>query len=236
MAAIADAPTPTPTRSFVAALRAGAPHDAGSAITVAWHLATVRTWPIAPRVRARSFALVFALAAILATSSLATAAAVRVVVASGSEHERVIDHSGSGADKPVVVEPSPSNTPKPSPTSEPTRSAPATLPPAALPPTITGEDPGTSKPSRPSKSTEGGDQAIDDHGGTDDANDRSDAEDGDHSPDDAEEPNTTAEPDHESDGDTPDATSEPDDASGGGDTPDASDSRSTTDDGAGEPE
>ena len=67
MAAIALVPTPTPTRTFVAALRARAIRDAVATLWVAWHLGTVRSWHVAPRVRARSFALVLAVTSVLAT-------------------------------------------------------------------------------------------------------------------------------------------------------------------------
>jgi hypothetical protein len=51
-----------------------------ASLAVAWHLGTVRSWSVAPRVRARSFALVFAVASVLATGSIVAAAAVRVAV------------------------------------------------------------------------------------------------------------------------------------------------------------
>jgi hypothetical protein len=79
MSSIGVVPSPTPTRTFLAAIRAASVRDAFAALWVAWHLGTVRRWPVAPRVRARSFALVLAVASILATGSLAAAAAVRVV-------------------------------------------------------------------------------------------------------------------------------------------------------------
>jgi uncharacterized membrane protein YgcG len=80
MRAVAAAPRPTPTRSFLAALRQGAPRNAARSVSVASHLVTVRTWPVAPRVRARSFALVLGVVFVLTTGSLAAAAAVRQVV------------------------------------------------------------------------------------------------------------------------------------------------------------
>ena len=98
MAAIALAPLPTPTRTFVAALRAGAARDAVAAVRVAWHLGTVRRWPVAPRVRARSFALVLAVASVLATGSLAAVAAVRVVVPQ-IEPAPATNPGGSGFDE-----------------------------------------------------------------------------------------------------------------------------------------
>ena len=42
MAAIALTPSPSPTRSFLVAIRTGSGHDAVAAFVVAWHLATQR--------------------------------------------------------------------------------------------------------------------------------------------------------------------------------------------------
>jgi hypothetical protein len=78
MSAIRNEPAPTPTRSFMAALRARSPRDAGSALWVAWHLGTVRRWSVDPRVRVRSMALVLAVSGVLMTGSLAAAGVVRV--------------------------------------------------------------------------------------------------------------------------------------------------------------
>ncbi|HEX6868648.1 MAG TPA: hypothetical protein VF119_07570 [Candidatus Limnocylindrales bacterium] len=80
MASVARLPQPTPARAFATAIRSGTWGDAWASLSVAWHLATVRGSPVAPRVRARSMALVVAVAAVLATSSLVGAAAVRMVV------------------------------------------------------------------------------------------------------------------------------------------------------------
>jgi len=80
MAAIAVMATPSPTRSFVHAIRGGSGRDAVAALTVAWHLATQRDWPVAPRVRARSFALVLAVASVLGTGSMVAASAARVIL------------------------------------------------------------------------------------------------------------------------------------------------------------
>ncbi len=79
MAAIALVAAPSPTRSFIEAVRSGAGHDAATALSVAWHLGTARD-PVAPRVRARSLALVIAVASILASGSMVAASAARVVV------------------------------------------------------------------------------------------------------------------------------------------------------------
>ena len=78
MNAIEATPAPTPARSLVGAVRGWSLDDAVASLAVAWHLATVRSWSIAPRVRARSMALVLAVASVLATGSLVAAAAVRV--------------------------------------------------------------------------------------------------------------------------------------------------------------
>ena len=98
MGAVADAPAPTPTRSFLAALRQGAFRNAARSLAVASHLATVRTWPIAPRARARSFALVLGVAFVLTTGSLAAAAAVRHVVPLGLGDRGAIEVRAPGAE------------------------------------------------------------------------------------------------------------------------------------------
>lgn len=81
MAVVEATPDPTPSRSFLGALRGRSPGDALSSLAVAWHLATVRSWSIAPRVRARSMALVLAVTSVLATGSLVAAAAAVNVAA-----------------------------------------------------------------------------------------------------------------------------------------------------------
>lgn len=101
MAAIAREAAPTPTRTFLAAARARSARDAGSALWVAWHLATVRRWRIAPGVRARSFALVLAVAAVLGTATIAGAAVVRVAA------DPVVNLFQSGIDEQGQVEHSP---------------------------------------------------------------------------------------------------------------------------------
>ena len=80
MAAIALMPRPTTTRSFLEAVRTGDLRDAAAVVSVAWHLGTERGWPVGPRVRARSLALVIAVATVLATGSMVAASAVRVIV------------------------------------------------------------------------------------------------------------------------------------------------------------
>jgi hypothetical protein len=80
MTAIETQRAPTPVRAFGWSLRARAWRDALASLLVAWHLGTVRGWSVAPRVRARSMALVLAVASVLATGSIVAAAAVRVAV------------------------------------------------------------------------------------------------------------------------------------------------------------
>ena len=98
MASLETTSVPTPTRTFLSAIRTGAAHDAGAALWVAWHLVTVRSWHIEPRVRARSFALVLAVVSVLGTSSLAAAAAVQVVV------PHWIERAPTATPRPPVVE------------------------------------------------------------------------------------------------------------------------------------
>src|SRR5262249_44823752 len=85
MAAIDATPSPSPARSFAGALRGWSLEDAIASLAVAWHLATVRSWSVAPNVRARSMALVLAVASVLATGSLVAAAAVRVAAPTGAD-------------------------------------------------------------------------------------------------------------------------------------------------------
>jgi len=80
MAAIRPLSQPTPARSFISALRGWSWPDAVASLSVAWHLATMRGGSVAPRVRARSLALVLAVASVLATGSIVAAAAVRVAL------------------------------------------------------------------------------------------------------------------------------------------------------------
>ena len=98
MGAVLVLPPPTQTRSFVGAMRARAVRDALAALWVAWHLGTVRTWSVAPRVRARSFALVLAVTSVLATGGLAAAAAVHSVVPQRDERVPVGAPNGSNVD------------------------------------------------------------------------------------------------------------------------------------------
>jgi uncharacterized membrane protein YgcG len=98
MASIEREPSPTPTRNFLSAVRARSVGDAAAALWVAWHLGTVRGWRIAPGVRARSIALVLAVACVMATGSLAAAAALRVAA------EPVVNMFQSGIDEQGPVE------------------------------------------------------------------------------------------------------------------------------------
>lgn len=211
MAAIAAVPLPTPTRSFASALRAGALRDAGSTVLVAWHLATVRSWRVAPRVRARSFALVFAVAATLTMGSLATTAAVRIVAPLRVPHSRLVDGNGSNIAAPAAAQPKPSLSPEANPTAEPPEAPPAVVPPA---------DPGagSASPRHPTSPIAGGNHAPADGeppvGG--DGDPVPEATDGNHAPDDGDPLRETSEPDHASGGDAPEASSEPDSGSDGG--------------------
>ena len=204
MASIAAVPLPTPTRSFASALRAGAVRDAGSTVLVAWHLATVRSWRVAPRVRARSFALVFAVAAMLTTGSLATTAAVRVVAPLRLPHSRFVDGNGSNITAPGAAEPTPSVSPVASPTAEPTEAAPAVVQPA---------DPGGGSAStrHPTSPIAGGNHAPGSGDGEPhvggDGDPVPEATDGNHSSDDGDPLRATPEPDHASGGDAPEAGS-----------------------------
>ena len=99
MTAIRLVPAPTPTRTFVSAVRARALRDALATLWVAWHLGTVRSWSVAPRVRARSFALVLAVASVLASGSLVAAAAVHSVVPQRDDSNLVVAPSGSSVDE-----------------------------------------------------------------------------------------------------------------------------------------
>ena len=99
MTAISLIAAPTPTRTFVASVRAGAMRNAAASLWVAWHLGTVRSWSVAPRVRARSFALVLAVTSVLASGSLAAAAAVHSVVPQRDDRNPVVAPSGSSVDQ-----------------------------------------------------------------------------------------------------------------------------------------
>ena len=113
MTSIAVTSAPTPTRTFLAAVRVGALREAAAALWVAWHLSTVRGWHVGPRVRARSFALVLAVVFVLGTGSIAATAAVHAVVRNPTERAPAADPNGPGGvelgpttdGRPVVSEP-----------------------------------------------------------------------------------------------------------------------------------
>jgi hypothetical protein len=112
MSAVAQMPAPTPTHTFFGAIRALAFRDALSALVVAWHLGTVRGWPIALRVRVRSVALVMAVVAMLGMGTLAAAAAVQVVVPLAVEPAPIVLPSTGDQD---VVPAGPGHDPRPDP-------------------------------------------------------------------------------------------------------------------------
>lgn len=115
MRTIGSEPPPTPTGTFVAAVRARSVRHAVSSLWVAWHLATVRGWTIAPRVRARSFALVLSVMCILAMSASLVAAAAQQVVApvmhqlSGTDERGQVENGQSGIDELDPDEPEPAD-------------------------------------------------------------------------------------------------------------------------------
>ena len=211
MSAIALLPTPTPTRTFLAAVRARGFRDAVTALWVAWHLGTVRSWHVAPRVRARSFALVLAVTSVLATGGLAAAAAVHSVVP--QRDDRVPDSAPSGSsvdegpagsgqtasDGPDETDESPATSDEPEPTDH-----------GGSGPTVDTSD-GADHDQHPTKGVQG--DEADDH-------------DGDHH--DGEDDGAAATDDHggSDDGDAPDASDGPDHSSDGGDGPDATDDHS----------
>lgn len=78
MRAISQEPAPSPLRTLVAATRVRAWSHAASAISVAWHLATVRTWRVPMRVRVHSLALVLAVAGTLAAGTVVAANVARL--------------------------------------------------------------------------------------------------------------------------------------------------------------
>jgi hypothetical protein len=99
MSAIVLLPAPTPTRTFLTSIRTGALSEAISTLWVAWHLGTVRSWSVAPRVRARSFALVLAVTAVLASGSIAAAAVVHSVVPHRDDRDPVAAPGGPSVDE-----------------------------------------------------------------------------------------------------------------------------------------
>jgi hypothetical protein len=200
MAAIRREKPPTPTRTFVSAVRARSPRDAGSALWTAWHLGTVRAWSIAPGVRARSIALVLAVACALGTGSLATAAAVRVaaqpvveLLQSGAgEHGPVVNRSG-GIDEqgPTELKPLAEDKQRDRDSADQGQSEGATARDAA-----------------------GADQPI--NGETD--NDKSETDDADHDDGEPDQPGVDEDADEEADSDQPDTDDAPHETADDGDS------------------
>lgn len=240
MSAIALMPAPTPTRTFVAAARAGAVRDAVAALWVAWHLGTVRSWHVAPRVRARSFALVLAVASVLATGGLAAAAAVHSVVPQRDDRNPVSAPSGSSVDEgPVGNGQSASDGPaeteqtdeSPSPSHEPAATDHGGSGPTVDSPDDAEDGQHTTRGAQPDEADDhegdhhDGDAAEDHHGDEPD-------EDGDDGPaatddhggsDGGDEPDESDDPDHASDGgDEPDSSNDDSGATGGDHEPDDS--------------
>jgi hypothetical protein len=177
MAAIAGAPPPTPTRSFLSAVRVRAVRSAAATLWVAWHLATVRGWRIGPQVRARSMALVLGVAAVLGTGSLAAAAAVHEVAPRLMVSAPASDRSGSQAEDPRVVAGDPSETagpsetrPSPSPNPSPKLVVPPVVPVPRATPGRTETRGGTGPGKRPAAAKDDGDDVG--TGGEDRSDDR----------------------------------------------------------------
>ena len=247
MTSIALAPPPTPTRAFVAAMRARAFRDAAATLWVAWHLGTVRTWHVAPRVRARSFALVLAVTAVLATGGLAAAAAVHSVVPQRDDRNPAMAPGGSSVDELGPTTNGQTGTDEPQQTEDVDRT-----PASTDEPDVTEHTGGGSSVDRPNDADEGapGDQPdeADDHddhdsGNGDTPDDRDDADEGDDADDgsdDDDRPAATDDHDAGDDGDGPEEADDPDDShggSGGGDDgPDPSDDHGGPSGGDDEPE
>ena len=233
MASIALAPNPTPTRTFLAALRSRAIRDAVAALWVAWHLGTVRTWHVAPRVRARSFALVLAVSSVLATGGLAAAAAVHSVVPQRDDRNPISAPSGSsvdagpagngrtatdGADEP---DESPATSDDPDPNDA-----------DGSGPTVDSSDDGDDG-QHPTKGI--GQDDADDHDGDHHDGDATDDGDGHDGPDGDDTSAATDDHSGSDGGDGPDETADPDHSSNGIDVPDATDDLSGSSGGDGEP-
>jgi len=112
MRAIGRVALPSPTRTFLRAIRVHSLGTAVSALVVAWHLGTHRRWPIAPRVRARSLALVMGVTVVLSTGTLAAAATLTVVAPVRLDGPRLLDRAVTG---PTVAPPRSETQPGPSP-------------------------------------------------------------------------------------------------------------------------
>jgi hypothetical protein len=102
MALVAEEPRPTPTRALISAIRTGSPREAAAAMSTAWHLGTVRSWSIAPRVRLHAAALVLSVFAVLGTSaSLAAAAVFHVIEQANEQGQTQNDQSGTDQQGPA---------------------------------------------------------------------------------------------------------------------------------------
>lgn len=241
MTAIALVPAPTPTRSFVASMRTRTLRDAVATLWVAWHLGTVRGWHVAPRVRARSFALVLAVASVLTTGSLAAAAAVHSVVPQRDDRNPVVAPSGSSVDAGPAGNGGVSTEPSP-PSEEPTESEGST---PIVHRAITTEHASTATDAGHHPTTGRNTDAENAHHGSGDGNatddkDSSDPSDGAHggsgggdqpaATDDhggSGGPGATGEPDHHA------ATDGGSSGNGGGDAPDGSSGSNSGSDGSG---
>jgi uncharacterized membrane protein YgcG len=228
MGAIRVLPAPTPTRGFIASVRALALRDAIATLWVAWHLGTVRSWHVAPRVRARSFALVLGVASVLATGSLVAAAAVHSVVPQRDEHNPVAAPAGSSVDQGPAgngrtsSEPSPRQTETVAPIEAPTPTDHRTI--------TTDHEPVASPAGRHESdrdAAKGSGDGDDEH-----ATDESDASDDAHDGSGGDQPDATD--DHEG-SDGPSGSDVPDDSSGTHDGSGGSGSGETPD-GGGEPD
>ncbi|MDQ2943584.1 MAG: hypothetical protein M3R21_07955 [Candidatus Dormibacteraeota bacterium] len=103
MGAVGNLPTPSATKSLMAAVRARSLGDAVSAFRVAWHLGTVRRWSVGRRVRVRAIALVLGVLVALGVGSIATATAVRLAATGVNELGNVINRQ-FGTDQPGQVQ------------------------------------------------------------------------------------------------------------------------------------
>ena len=208
MEAIARELQPSPTRTFFGAIRLRSLGTAVSALVVAWHLGTVRAWPIAPRVRARSFALVIAVAFVLGSATLVAAAAMAVVVPPSMEQPRVVDRAPAAFPATPTASSAPAATPPPADDPSPV--------PAVVDPT---DRPSGGKVIVPAtRPTAGPEQADDEQDGAKAGLDGDGSDDASHHDSDgAETPEPAHEDDHESDDGHASETPEPDDSESGDD-------------------
>ena len=168
MTAIDTYPLPTPVRTFGWSLRARAWRDAVSSLLVAWHLGTVRGWSVAPRVRARSMALVLAVASVLATGSLVAAAAVRVAVPNDDRRPPITTPATIPTSAPMVDGPGLDDSDQDLvrvPPAPPVQPGAAKTEPTARPSDAHGSESGDAG-AHPAGTTRSNDDASDDHDGT----------------------------------------------------------------------